>query len=72
MFAFKISHSIRDFMPNFATDESPFAVRIRPGKRQEENVGKKVTKILSLKNPSIMGLSSASSTNSTRYGQYSL
>lgn len=66
MFAFKISHSVRDFMPNFTIDFSPFAARIRPGKRQEENISKKA-KIPSLKNPSIMGVSSAgSSNNSTR------
>jgi hypothetical protein len=67
MFAYKVSHSVRDFMPNFTSIYSPFVVRVRPGKRQEENTGKKANKILSLKNPSIMGLSSASSsTNSTR------
>jgi len=65
MYAFKVSHSIRDFMPNFTTDFSPFAVRIRPGKRHEESSGKKSSKML-LKNPSIMmGISSASSAGST-------
>lgn len=53
-------------MPNFTTDYSPFSVRIRPGKRQEESSGKKSNKILSLKNPSILGLSSNNnSANST-------
>jgi hypothetical protein len=59
MFAYKVSHSVRDFMPNFTSIYSPFVVRVRPGKQQEENTGKKANKILSLKNPSIMGLSSA-------------
>ncbi|ODM99498.1 Polyphosphoinositide phosphatase [Orchesella cincta] len=66
LYAFKVSHSVRDFMPNFTTDFSPFVVRIRPGKRQEENIGKKAAaKAISHKNPSIMGLSSTGSTNST-------
>lgn len=66
LYAFKVSHSVRDFMPNFTTDFSPFVVRIRPGKRQEENIGKKAAaKVASHKNPSIMGLSSTGSTNST-------
>ncbi|CAG7836139.1 unnamed protein product [Allacma fusca] len=65
-FAFKISHSVRDFMPHFTTDYSPFAIRIRPGKRQEEINSKKAAhKIISLKNPSIVGVSSASSQTST-------
>lgn len=69
LYAFKVSHSVRDFMPNFTTDFSPFVVRIRPGKRQEENnAGKKSVSQKSAgatKNPSIMGLSSTGSTNST-------
>lgn len=67
LYAFKVSHSVRDFMPNFTTDFSPFSVRIRPGKRQEENSGKKSSsnKNSSQKNPSILGISSTGSTNST-------
>ena len=67
VFAFKISHSVRDFMPNFTTDYSPFTIRIRPGKRQEEiNSKKAASKIISLKNPSIVGVSTTSSQTSTR------
>jgi hypothetical protein len=61
MFAYKISHSVRDFMPNFTTDFSPFAVRIRPGRRREETSSKGGT----MKNPSLTGQSSTSSTTSS-------
>ncbi|XP_049833832.1 polyphosphoinositide phosphatase isoform X1 [Schistocerca gregaria] len=60
-FAFKISHSVRDFMPNFTTNFSPFAVRVRPGRRREE-MGAKGS---SMKNPSLSGQSSSSSTTSS-------
>ncbi|KAG9432803.1 polyphosphoinositide phosphatase isoform X1 [Apis mellifera carnica] len=30
VYAYKISHSVRDFMPHFTTSFSPFVVRIRP------------------------------------------
>lgn len=36
LFAYTMSHSVRDFMPNFTTDFSPFTVRVRPDKRREE------------------------------------
>jgi len=62
LFAFTVSHSTRDFMPNFTTDFSPFAVRIRPGKRREELSSKKA---LALKNPSLTGHCSTSSTASS-------
>uniref|UniRef100_A0A1B6BYX7 SAC domain-containing protein n=1 Tax=Clastoptera arizonana TaxID=38151 RepID=A0A1B6BYX7_9HEMI len=55
----KISHSVRDFMPNCVTDYSPFTVRVRPGRRREE-----ATKGGN-KNPSLTGLSSTSSTTSS-------
>jgi len=61
LFAFTVSHSTRDFMPNFTTDYSPFAVRIRPGKRREELSSKKA---LALRNPSLTGHCSTSSTAS--------
>lgn len=48
-------------MPNFGTDFSPFAVRVRPGKRREELSSKNA---LALKNPSLTGQSSTSSTTS--------
>ena len=70
VFAFKISHSVRDFMPNSTVDYSPFAVRVRPGKRQEESSStSKKSKAVSFKNPSIMGLTSSmsSTTSSTRF-----
>ncbi|XP_018336743.1 polyphosphoinositide phosphatase isoform X2 [Agrilus planipennis] len=61
MFVFKISNSVRDFMPNFTTNYSPFVVRIRPGRRREE-CGNKDT---GTKNPSLTGQSSTSSTTSS-------
>jgi len=48
-------------MPNFTTDFSPFTVRIRPGKRREELSSKKA---LALRNPSLTGHCSTSSTTS--------
>jgi len=65
LFASQISHSVRDYMPNCTVDFSPFSVRIRLGKRQEENIGKKSNKGASFKNPSILGLSYVSSSTST-------
>ncbi|XP_071445208.1 polyphosphoinositide phosphatase isoform X2 [Hetaerina americana] len=59
--AYKISHSVRDFMPHFTTNFSPFTVRVRPGRRREESSsGGERTK-----NPSLTGQSSTSSTNSS-------
>ncbi|KAJ8866836.1 hypothetical protein PR048_032697 [Dryococelus australis] len=56
-----ISHSVRDFMPHFTTNYSPFSVRVRPGRRREETS----TKGGSMKNPSMTGQSSTSSTTSS-------
>ncbi|UYV76306.1 FIG4 [Cordylochernes scorpioides] len=52
-FSFKVSHSVRDFMPSFTTDFSPFSVRLRLGRRREVPP-----------NPSVCGISSSSSGNS--------
>lgn len=59
-FTSEISHSVRDFMPNSTTNVSPFEVRIRPGRRWEETGAK-----TSMKNPSLTGQSSTSSTTSS-------
>lgn len=61
VYAYKISHSVRDFMPHFTTSFSPFAVRIRPGRGREEAGSKN----LNMKNPSMTGQSSTSSTTSS-------
>ncbi|XP_011878471.1 PREDICTED: polyphosphoinositide phosphatase isoform X3 [Vollenhovia emeryi] len=61
VYAYKISHSVRDFMPHFTTCYSPFAVRVRPGRRREEAGSKN----LNMKNPSMTGQSSTSSTTSS-------
>ncbi|XP_021930224.1 polyphosphoinositide phosphatase isoform X2 [Zootermopsis nevadensis] len=61
MFAYKISHSVRDFMPHFTTNFSPFTVRIRPGRRREDSSSKGGT----MKNPSLTGQSSTGSTASS-------
>ncbi|KAF4520837.1 hypothetical protein B566_EDAN007133 [Ephemera danica] len=61
MFAFKITHSVRDFMPHFTANYSPFAVRGRPGRRRDEATSKQT----SMRNPSMTGQSSTSSTNSS-------
>ncbi|EEC07734.1 SAC domain-containing protein, putative, partial [Ixodes scapularis] len=58
LFMFNLSHSVRDIMPNSATDHSPFSVRIRPGKHRETAGAAK------LPNPSVSGISSAMSTSS--------
>ncbi|KAF7992786.1 hypothetical protein HCN44_005130 [Aphidius gifuensis] len=62
LYAYQVSHSIRDFMPHFTTNYSPFAVRIRPGRRREET---STNKIVNIKNPSMTGQSSTSSTASS-------
>lgn len=59
-FSSEISHSVRDFMPNSTSNVSPFEVRIRPGRRWEETGAK-----TSMKNPSLTGQSSTSSTTSS-------
>ncbi|KAG7213368.1 hypothetical protein KM043_002662 [Ampulex compressa] len=61
VYAYQVSHSVRDFMPHFTTSFSPFAVRIRPGRRREETGNKN----LNMKNPSMTGQSSTSSTTSS-------
>ncbi|KAF2893513.1 hypothetical protein ILUMI_12659 [Ignelater luminosus] len=61
MFAYKISNSIRDFMPNFTINYSPFTIRVRPGRRREESSSKGGI----MKNPSLTGQSSTSSTASS-------
>ncbi|XP_068081775.1 polyphosphoinositide phosphatase isoform X2 [Anabrus simplex] len=61
MYVYKISHSVRDFMPHCTTDFSPFTVRARPGRRREESTPKAGT----MKNPSLTGQSSTSSTTSS-------
>ncbi|KAK2719450.1 polyphosphoinositide phosphatase-like isoform X2 [Artemia franciscana] len=57
-YVFTMAHSVRDFMPNFTTDFSPFSVRIRPGKRRDTLNSSK--KVIHVKNPSLSGRSSAS------------
>lgn len=61
MFPYKISSSIRDFMPNFTINYSPFTIRVRPGRRREESAVKGGI----MKNPSLTGQSSTSSTASS-------
>ncbi|XP_050498109.1 polyphosphoinositide phosphatase isoform X2 [Diabrotica virgifera virgifera] len=66
VFALKVPNSIRDFMPNFTTNYSPFTVRVRPVRRREEGNSKTAP----MKNPSLTGQSStcsstASSTSSS-------
>ncbi|XP_074039446.1 polyphosphoinositide phosphatase FIG4 isoform X2 [Leptinotarsa decemlineata] len=63
VFALKISNSIRDFMPNFTTNYSPFTLRVRPVRRREENSNKTGTN--AMKNPSVTGQSSTCSTASS-------
>ncbi|KAH9381086.1 hypothetical protein HPB48_010758 [Haemaphysalis longicornis] len=58
LFMYSLSHSVRDIMPNSATDCSPFSVRIRPGKHRESTGGNKPL------NPSVTGISSTMSTSS--------
>ncbi|CAL4066485.1 unnamed protein product, partial [Meganyctiphanes norvegica] len=63
LYTYHMSHSVRDYMPNFTTDDSPFSVRRRPGKRQEElsrNQG-----ISTQKNPVMSGKASTESTASS-------
>ncbi|XP_032457751.1 polyphosphoinositide phosphatase isoform X3 [Nasonia vitripennis] len=61
VYSYQVSHSVRDFMPHFTTNFSPFAVRVRPGRRREEAGNKNTI----LKNPSLTGQSSTSSTASS-------
>ena len=62
LFAFsEINHSVRDFMPNFTTDFSPFSPRVRLGKKREEMSSSKTN--LATKNPSVAGTSTSSTTS---------
>jgi len=62
LFAFsEINHSVRDFMPNFTTDFSPFSARTRLGKKREEMSSSKTN--LATKNPSVAGNSTSSTTS---------
>ncbi|XP_012265419.2 polyphosphoinositide phosphatase isoform X1 [Athalia rosae] len=61
VYAYKVSHSVRDFMPHSTTDFSPFAVRVRPGRRRE-GAGNKHANMM---NPSMTGQSSTSSAASS-------
>jgi len=62
LFAFsEINHSVRDYMPNFTTDFSPFSVRVRLGKKREEMSSSKTN--LATKNPSVAGNSTSSTTS---------
>ncbi|CAB3377732.1 Hypothetical predicted protein [Cloeon dipterum] len=58
-FAYKITHSVRDFMPHFTTIYSPFVIRGRPGKHRDDATKNP------MKNPSLTGSSSTSSTTSS-------
>ncbi|KAG5869516.1 hypothetical protein JTB14_035113, partial [Gonioctena quinquepunctata] len=63
VFALKVSNSIRDFMPSFTTNYSPFTLRVRPVRRREENSNRGVAS--AMKNPSVTGQSSTSTASST-------
>ena len=56
----ELSHSVRDHMPNFTTDFSPFSARTRLGKKREEMSTSKTN--LATKNPSVAGNSTADTT----------
>ncbi|XP_014233608.1 polyphosphoinositide phosphatase isoform X2 [Trichogramma pretiosum] len=60
VYGYQVSHSVRDFMPHFTTDFSPFSIRIRPGRRKEEAGYKNQTK-----NPSLSGHCSTQSSASS-------
>lgn len=64
LFSHLMSHSVRDYMPHFTTDESPFSVRRRPGKRQEE-LSRSQSTSPAIKNPGMTGQASTSSTASS-------
>ncbi|GLV33113.1 FIG4 phosphoinositide 5-phosphatase [Carabus blaptoides fortunei] len=61
MYAYKISNSIRDFMPNCTMNYSPFVVRVGHGRRRAETTRKGET----VKNPCLTGQSSTGSMNSS-------
>lgn len=60
LFAYKMSNSVRDFMPSCTMNYSPFTIRVRPVRRREESSNKN-----SMKNPSLTGQSSTGSTASS-------
>lgn len=62
LYAYKMPNSVRDFMPNGTVNCSPFSVRIRPMKKKEES-----SKMGTMKNPSVTGQSSVSSTASSSW-----
>ncbi|XP_078001489.1 polyphosphoinositide phosphatase-like [Glandiceps talaboti] len=39
LYHFSMPHSIKDFMPKFAVNYSPFTVRVQPGRRKESGKG---------------------------------
>ncbi|GIZ01749.1 polyphosphoinositide phosphatase [Caerostris extrusa] len=57
LLSFYMNHSVRDVMPSFTSDYSPFSVRVRPGRRSE-SIGEKPP------NPSVTGISSTASASS--------
>ncbi|GFQ96368.1 polyphosphoinositide phosphatase [Trichonephila clavata] len=57
LLSFYMNHSMRDVMPSFTSDYSPFSVRVRPG-RKRESIGEKPP------NPSVTGISSTASASS--------
>ncbi|XP_035223764.1 polyphosphoinositide phosphatase-like isoform X2 [Stegodyphus dumicola] len=57
LLSFSMNHSMRDIMPSFTSDYSPFSVRVRPG-RKRESIGEKPP------NPSVTGISSTASASS--------
>ncbi|XP_015918441.2 polyphosphoinositide phosphatase [Parasteatoda tepidariorum] len=61
LLAYTMNHSMRDMMPSFSSDFSPFAVRVRPG-RKRESVGETPP------NPSVTGISSTASASSSTSG----
>uniref|UniRef100_A0A8D8PM46 Polyphosphoinositide phosphatase n=1 Tax=Cacopsylla melanoneura TaxID=428564 RepID=A0A8D8PM46_9HEMI len=61
-YPFKITHSVKDFMPQGVTDFSPFTVRVRDAWRREREANRDNTVV---KNPSLTGASSTSSLTSS-------
>ncbi|CAG0881896.1 unnamed protein product [Cyprideis torosa] len=75
LFAYQMSHSVRDFMPNHTVDFSPFNIRVLPGKRVEAYLGSKggraKKRTEDVKNPSLTGRSTALSTGHAGYVDFS-
>lgn len=63
VFSSKLTNSVRDFMPNFTTNYSPFTLRLRPVRRRDDNSSRGYN--ASMKNPSVTGQSSSFSTASS-------